>query len=258
VRRHAARDPDALWWYVFGFPSQLAKSTARSYAQRRIRKAFTEALQIGGYDKDGKRLAASEPTRTGQGRDDKPRALRASINMQVQQAALVMPYSAILTECESVVNFVKRSCRWRDSQTIGVDTAPARRDSSERAIRELRGEPRAWKATGRRTGDSKLSFDKYERRKAPVFREHIEERNEPTANPVLSGKQAAPFREHAAKRQRFDRGNGPEANAEASSDPIVVAAYKNVKEAGLKTGLLHKELKAIVRQASKPRTIEDG
>ena len=53
----ASRDPNTLWWRVSVTELLRSKRVVRSWAARRVRAVFSEALEERGYDREGRRIA---------------------------------------------------------------------------------------------------------------------------------------------------------------------------------------------------------
>lgn len=104
TRRLAAFDPSALHWTVRTPLDLSKKATVRSWALRRVRVAFREALKEGGWQIDGSRIAA-----------DGQRRLSGALAIHVHKDKAVIEASG---------QEVKKQCLWVLQKVLKLQTGP--------------------------------------------------------------------------------------------------------------------------------------
>ncbi|KAF7184270.1 hypothetical protein CNMCM7691_004956 [Aspergillus felis] len=90
---YANRDPNTLWWRVNPQPLQSFKRVVRSWATRRVRLAFRQALTAQGFDVEGRRLV-SETAGSAAMRSPKD-GLQGSLEIAVLPQSVKVGYDTI-------------------------------------------------------------------------------------------------------------------------------------------------------------------
>ena len=127
LRRSKTADRSGLWWTAAGTFAVGKKRVVRSWAARRLRNAFVEALANRGFDRDGKWIVESakedgkrdgKANRTAQGsvmQDiklvDKRRNLTGTLRIQANPVILTVKFDAVKQEAGRLVDELAKIAR---------------------------------------------------------------------------------------------------------------------------------------------------
>ncbi|OCK88374.1 uncharacterized protein K441DRAFT_485391, partial [Cenococcum geophilum 1.58] len=108
LRRSKTADRSGLWWTAAGTFAVGKKRVVRSWAARRLRNAFVEALASRGFDRDGKRIveSAKEDGKPMQAikRVDERRNLTGTLRIQANPVILTVKFDAVKQEAGRLVD----------------------------------------------------------------------------------------------------------------------------------------------------------
>jgi hypothetical protein len=107
--------PSTLWWRVNPQPLQLFKRVVRSWATRRVRLAFRQALAAQGFDVEGRRLV-SEASGSAAMRSPKE-SLQGSLEIAVLPQSVKMGYDTVRMEMDYLLRTLLRHLRDGEKQT---------------------------------------------------------------------------------------------------------------------------------------------
>ncbi|GIK06227.1 hypothetical protein Aspvir_001871 [Aspergillus viridinutans] len=111
---YANRDPSTLWWRVNPQPLQSFKRVVRSWATRRVRLAFRQALAAQGFDVEGRRLV-SETSGPGAMRSPKE-GLQGSLEIAVLPQSVKVGYDTVRKEMDYLLRTLLRHLRDGEKQ----------------------------------------------------------------------------------------------------------------------------------------------
>lgn len=103
-RKYEKRRKDTLWWTAITGVNTAPKSAVRNYCCRKLRAAFVKALQIRGFDRDGRIPASDEYP---DGRD----GILGSVRFTCVKPMITVDPSSLEMECLSVVDSIIRTQR---------------------------------------------------------------------------------------------------------------------------------------------------
>jgi hypothetical protein len=112
---YANRDPNTLWWRVNPQPLQSFKRVVRSWATRRVRLAFRQALAAQGFDVEGRRLV-SETSGSAAMRSPKD-GLQGSLEIAVLPQSVKVGYDTVRKEMDYLLRTLLRHLRDGEKQT---------------------------------------------------------------------------------------------------------------------------------------------
>ncbi|KAF2499291.1 hypothetical protein BU16DRAFT_523794 [Lophium mytilinum] len=127
IRRYEQRDTSGLWWSATT-PTFGKKKVVRSWVLRRIRQAFSEALEARGLDKDGKPEAGIG----NEAHEQKLLSLYGTLRIGADDRASTVKYEELRKECDELVSAVMNLCS-RDKKTVdSSSTIPQYRPREDR------------------------------------------------------------------------------------------------------------------------------
>jgi hypothetical protein len=140
LRRSKTADRSGLWWTAAGTFAIGKKRVVRSWAARRLRNAFVEALASRGFDRDGKRVVESakedgkrdgKENRGTQGsvmqaikRVDERRNLTGTLRIQANPVILTVKFDAVKQEAGLLVDELVKIARKQDRKGISKERGP--------------------------------------------------------------------------------------------------------------------------------------
>lgn len=117
----AKRDPESLWWNASSNKIN-AKKVVRTWCSRRLRIAFTKALEAKGYDREGRPQGlSSEALRTGK------IGLRGSLQLLGSEKLTTAKFSEVEEQTEAVLNSIIELCSKRERRRSHGDTVTPHR-----------------------------------------------------------------------------------------------------------------------------------
>ncbi|GIJ90187.1 hypothetical protein Asppvi_009140 [Aspergillus pseudoviridinutans] len=111
---YANRDPSTLWWRVNPQPLQSFKRVVRSWATRRVRLAFRQALAAQGFDVEGRRLVSETPGSAAMRSND---GLQGSLEIAVLPQSVKVGYDSVRKEMDYLLRTLLRHLRDGKKQT---------------------------------------------------------------------------------------------------------------------------------------------
>lgn len=140
LRRSKTADRSGLWWTAAGTFALGKKRVVRSWAARRLRNAFVEALASRGFDRDGKRIVESvkedrkrdgKANRTAQGsvmqdikRVDGRGNLTGTLRIQANPVILTVKFDAVKQEAGRLVDELVKIARKQGRKGISEERGP--------------------------------------------------------------------------------------------------------------------------------------
>ena len=108
------RERETLWWSVtiYMLPSST-KRAVRSWAARRVRQAFRQALWERGFDEAGKKLVLD-----GAGNVvDRRKCLEGTMELRILQKLILAKYTSVMYEARRTVGFLEKAARAQGRRT---------------------------------------------------------------------------------------------------------------------------------------------
>ena len=116
-RKYERRSRDTLWWTAYTAVATSPKSVVRNYCSRKMRDAFINALQVRGYDRDG-RIPASE---------DLPNdriGILGSARFSCLKPMITIDPAALNAECLAIVdNIISLNKRAQKQKSVSARSA---------------------------------------------------------------------------------------------------------------------------------------
>lgn len=121
-RTYQEKDPNSLWWTVYGVKSQIPTGVVRGWGERRLKQAFRLALRDKGFDAEGRILGEQPPSQKidveeeGGGeegdrmmkRPEKP--LTGTVRLQVMKPIITLSGLAVRKQAQLAVDKIVELC----------------------------------------------------------------------------------------------------------------------------------------------------